>query len=69
MAKAAVKAIELSFKLEKETSGALRYQEVNAEGAPLTNADGAKVGTLYVRKTAMPDGAWANLDVTIKARA
>ena len=39
--------IEVRFKLEKETKGALRYQEVDEKGESL-----AKIGTLYVRKSA-----------------
>jgi hypothetical protein len=40
-------ALEGRFKLEKETKGALRYQEVDEKGESL-----AKIGTLYVRKSA-----------------
>lgn len=45
--------ITLKFTFEKETKGAVRYQEVGDDGAP---AFAPKVGTLYVRKTALPDG-------------
>jgi hypothetical protein len=42
--------ITAKFKLEKTTKGAVRYQEIDDNGAP---ADAwAKIGTLYVRKTA-----------------
>lgn len=41
----------VSFVLDKTTPGAVRYQEVNAEGLPLKNdAAGAKINTLYLRK-------------------
>jgi hypothetical protein len=41
---------KLKFAFEKETKGAVRYQEVGDDGAPPF----APVGTLYVRKSAMP---------------
>jgi hypothetical protein len=43
----------LKFAFEKETKGAVRYQEVGDDGAP---AFAPQVGTLYVRKSAMPGG-------------
>jgi hypothetical protein len=39
--------------LRTETKGAVRYQEVGDDGAP---AFAPQVGSLYVRKTAMPGG-------------
>ena len=39
--------IEVRFKLEKETKGALRYQEVDEKGEVIEQA-WAKIGTLYV---------------------
>ena len=42
---------KLKFAFEKETKGAVRYQEVGEDGAP---AFASQVGTLYVRKSAMP---------------
>jgi hypothetical protein len=44
---------KLKFTVENETKGAVRYQEVGDDGAP---AFAPQVGTLYVRKSAMPDG-------------
>jgi len=41
--------------LEKETKGAVRYQEVGQGGSPL-KGDEAIVGTLYIRKAAFNDG-------------
>lgn len=35
------------FSLEKETKGAVRYQETNLEGTPLGRA---AIGTIYLRK-------------------
>ena len=44
----------LKFSFEKETKkGAVRYQEVGEDGAP---AFAPQVGTLYIRKSAMPGG-------------
>jgi len=56
------------FKLERETKGALRYQEVDDNGVPLEQV-WAKVGTLYVRRTAFERGAIPKqLTVTIVHR-
>ena len=49
-------AMEVRFKLEKETKGALRYQEVDEKGEVIEQA-WAKIGTLYVRKSAFERGA------------
>jgi hypothetical protein len=46
-----VRQFEVRFKLEKETKGALRYQEVDEKGEAIEQA-WAKIGTLYVRKSA-----------------
>lgn len=54
----------LHFKVEKETKGAVRYQECNADG---TEVFDAKVGTLYVRKSAMPGKVVDKIVVTVKA--
>jgi hypothetical protein len=43
----------LKFTFEKATKGAVRYQEVGDDGAP---AFAPQVGTLYVRKSALPGG-------------
>jgi hypothetical protein len=43
----------LKFVFEKETKGAVRYQEVGDDGAP---AFAPQVGTLYIRKAAIPGG-------------
>jgi len=56
----------IQFKLEKETSGTYRYQEVDAAGDKIEQA-WAKVGSLYVRKSAFEYGTKppATLTVTI----
>jgi hypothetical protein len=48
--------MEVRFRLEKETKGALRYQEVDEKGEAIEQA-WAKIGTLYVRKSAFERGA------------
>jgi hypothetical protein len=54
----------LKFAFEKETKGAVRYQEVSDDGTP---AFAPQVGSLYVRKSAMPGGKIPKiLTVTIK---
>jgi len=45
----------IPFLLERETKGALRYQEVDDKGKPVEQA-WAKIGTLYIRKTAFERG-------------
>ncbi len=49
------KELVVNFKLEKTTPGALRYQETKSDKdlTPVEIGKGAKVGTLYVRKTAV----------------
>ncbi len=49
------KTMHVRFKLEKETKGAVRYEEVDDKGAPIEQV-WAKIGTLYVRKTAFERG-------------
>jgi hypothetical protein len=47
--------MQVRFKLEKETKGALRYQEVDDKGEPIEQA-WVKIGILYVRKSAFERG-------------
>lgn len=54
----------LHFRVEKKTKGAVRYQECTANGDDVFDA---KVGTLYVRKSAMPGKVIERLAVTIKS--
>ena len=49
-------AMEVRFKFENETRGALRYQEVDEKGEVMEQSR-AKIGTLYVRKSAFERGA------------
>jgi hypothetical protein len=48
--------IDVRFKLEKETKGALRYQEVDEKNEVIEQA-WAKIGTLYVCKSAFERGS------------
>jgi hypothetical protein len=45
--------MNLRFAFEKETKGAVRFQEVGEDGKP---AFAPSIGTLYIRKSALPDG-------------
>jgi hypothetical protein len=47
--------MQVRFKLEKETKGALRYQEVDDKGEVIEQA-WAKIGTFYIRKSAFQRG-------------
>lgn len=44
--------LQALFIIDRETKGALRFQEVDAEGTALDIAE-ASVGTLYIRKSAL----------------
>jgi hypothetical protein len=56
--------MKLTFMLEKETPGAVQYKEVDTEGKrkPIFEAT---IGTLYVRKSAMPHGIVKALTVEV----
>ena len=55
----------LMFKLEKETKGALRYQEVEQDGRPVAVGSWV-IGTLYIRKAALNGQFPPNLTVTVE---
>lgn len=56
----------IKFRMERETKGAVRYEEINAKDEAVEMAD-AKIGTLYVRKSAMgSEGIPTTLKVTIE---
>jgi hypothetical protein len=48
--------LDVRFKFEKETKGALRYEEVDETGEAIGQA-WAKIGSLYLRKSAFERGA------------
>jgi hypothetical protein len=52
----------IHFRVEKETKGAVRYQEVNEDGSDVFNA---AIGTLYIRKSALPGKVLDTLTVTV----
>lgn len=45
----------ITFAIERSTKGAVRFMELDTDGHPVDQAQSI-VGTLYVRKTALPDG-------------
>lgn len=53
----------ITMKLDKETKGAVRYQEVKQEGQP------ALMGSLYVRKLAIGSAVPQEITVTIDTGA
>lgn len=56
--------LTLTFAFEKETKGAVRYQETDPDGTP---AFAPKIGSLYVRKSALASSAiprWITVVVT-----
>ena len=59
--------ITVRFQFERETKGALRFQEVDADGKVIEQA-WSRVGTIYLRKSALERGVPfpLNLDVTIE---
>lgn len=58
-------SVEVTMHLEKETPGALRYMEVDGEGEQVTMQDGAKIGTLYMRKVAFGKAVPTSIIVTV----
>src|SRR4051812_37653038 len=52
--------------LERETKGAIRYQETNARG-DIATLEESLIGTLYIRKSALPPREVpTTLDVTVR---
>lgn len=54
----------LSFRVEKETKGAIQYKEYLTNDED-TNKDNMVIGTLYVRKSAMKETSKQDITVTI----
>jgi hypothetical protein len=56
----------VNFRLDRETKGALRYQEIGPDGKDRTgDADGAFICTLYLRKAALDGDKPASITITI----
>lgn len=60
------KEIKVSFKLDRSTKGAHRFQEVDSKGEDLDIASGAAVGNMYIRKDKIGEKAPEKLEVTIR---
>jgi|TARA_R100000093_G_C1936557_1_gene70553 hypothetical protein len=56
----------ISFGLERETKGAVRYYELDSAGNAISIKDGADIGTLYIRKSALNGSVPMLLEVTIQ---
>jgi hypothetical protein len=55
------------FKVEKETKGTFKYQQVKPDGSPHTIDGGAQIGSLYIRKSAFGDaGGPAKITITVE---
>ena len=57
--------VTATFTLEKPTKGALRYQETQTDGSKITIGDGAKIGVLYIRKSALDGDQPQNIKVEV----
>ena len=57
--------LAINFIKERETKGAVRYTETDADGEVIGIPDGALVGTLYVRKATFAGVIPGALAVTI----
>lgn len=56
--------ISVKLQFERETKGAVRFQEVDDAGNPKDIAAGAVIGTLYLRKSGIngiPKGLTVNI--------
>ncbi len=50
--------MKIFLKLRNETKGAVRYEEVRTDGKVFTVAEGAALGSMYIRKTMYPNGKY-----------
>lgn len=59
--------MKVNFVLEGETKGALKFKELDALGAPVSNIADGKIGQLYMRKSAFVGGKFpAVIMVTVE---
>lgn len=56
----------INMLLERETKGAVRYQEVDTEGKEVP-MDQAQIGTLYIRKRALETPPPKAVQVSVKS--
>ena len=61
------KPTTIEFAFDRTTPGTARYQEIDAQGKPLRTRDGAVIGTLYIRKTALNGQVPQRIRATIQA--
>lgn len=62
-----MKTIHALFSLEKETKGSFRFQEIDqVTGLPLKEAGAYKIGSLYLRKSALDGAAPRRIIVTVE---
>lgn len=60
--------MKLKFVADGETKGALKFRELNAAGRPVDSISDGKIGQLYMRKSAFPDGKYPEgLVVTVES--
>lgn len=59
----------INMLLEKETPGALRYAEVNERGEQIDANSGAKIGTLYIRKSGLGGAVPKAITVAVSVRS
>jgi hypothetical protein len=57
--------MKLEFVVERETKGAILYKQVK-DGKDFTIADGAEIGSFYMRKSAYPNGHPQAITVTVE---
>lgn len=58
--------VTVTFNFERETKGAVRFQETDQDGNVKTTTNGGLVGTLYLRKSGLPNGIPKQIDVDMK---
>lgn len=66
-AKNPANALKVTFQKERETKGAIRFQEIDpATGTPRTkDEEGMVIGTLYFRKTGLA-GSPSRVTITVE---
>lgn len=63
--KSSHKTFNIEFAIERETKGAVRYNEVDDDGNPISFDEGAVIGTIYLRKSQLGGTVPEKLSVTI----